>query len=349
MKLLAGASMIAFSALAATTAHAAGTASGSTITNVATVNYTVGGVAQTPVNGTNNFTVDRRITLTVSEPGNATTSVSPGQTGAVTTFTVTNTSNAPLDFGLSLVQPAGGTTAHGGTDTFDVTAASFFVDTNGNGTYEAGTDTAVTFLDEVAADASRTVFVVANVPVGETNGEVAGVTLTAQARESGGAGTQGAIVAQTAGANTAGVDTVFADTAGSTDAARDGQFSARDDYTVGAAALTITKTATVISDPLNGTTNPKMIPGSVVEYCVQVANAAGGATANNVIVTDPVPATTTYDAGFGIFFNTTVTAGVCNTDGTNPGGSFAAGTVTGTAMTVAAGTTRAIRFRVAVQ
>ncbi|MFM9976949.1 MAG: hypothetical protein ACKVOP_02735 [Sphingomonadaceae bacterium] len=346
MKLLVGTSCIAFSAFGVTTAHAAGTTSGSTITNVATVNYSVGGVAQTPVNGTNNFTVDRRITLTVSEPGNATTTVAPGQTAAVTTFTVTNTSNAPLDFGLSLVQPAGGTAAHGGTDTFDVTAASFFVDTNGNGTYDAGTDQAVTFLDEVAADASRTVFVVANIPAGETNGEVAGVTLTAQAREAGGAGVQGAVVAQTAGANTAGVDTVFADTAGATDAARDGQFSARDDYTVGAAALTITKTATIISDPLNGTTNPKMIPGATVEYCIQVANAAGGATATNVVVTDPVPAQTTYDAGFGIFFNTTVTAGVCNADGTNPGGTFAANTVTGTAMTVPASTTRAVRFRV---
>ena len=40
----------------------------------------------------------------------------------VTTFLLTNTSNAPLDFGLALAQPVGGTAAHGGTDNFDVTA-----------------------------------------------------------------------------------------------------------------------------------------------------------------------------------------------------------------------------------
>ena len=343
--LLVGASL--GSICASGTAHAAGTTSGSTITNVATVNFAVGGVAQTPVTGTNTFTVDRRITLTVTEPGNATTSVSPGQLAAVTTFLVTNTSNAPLDLGLTLVQPVGGTAAHGGTDNFDVTLPLLFVDTNGNGTYDAGTDTAVTYLDEVPADASRTVFVVANIPIGQTNGNVAGVTLTAQAREPGVAGTQGVVVTQTAGANTAGVDTVFADTAGATDAARDGQFSARDDYTVSAAALTATKTATIISDPQNGTTNPKMIPGATVEYCIQIANAAGGASAANVIVTDPIPANTTYDSGFGIYTGATVAAGVC-TLGTNPSGSFASNTVTSGAITIAAGATTGVRFRVTI-
>jgi hypothetical protein len=330
-----------------TPAFAAGTTAGSTITNTVTVGYSVGGVAQTAINASNVFTVDRKISLTVAETGTTTTTVSPGQTVAVTTFTVTNTSNAVLDLGLSVAQPTGGTTQHGGTDNFDVTTPTMYVDTNGNGTYDAGTDLAVTYLDEVAADASKTVFVVAAIPAARVNGDVAGVTLTAQAREGGAAGTQGAISTETTGANTAGQDTVFADTAGATDAARDGQFSARDDYTVSAALLTVTKTSKVISDPLNGTSNPKLIPGSVVEYCIQAANGAGGAAATSVAISDPLPTQMTYVTAFGIFINGTVTGGSCNADGA-AGGAFGSGTVTGTLASIAINTARTLYFRATV-
>ncbi len=332
---------------AATPAFATGTSAGSSITNTATLNYQVGGVAQTAINASNTFVVDRKISLLVAEVGTTTTTVVPGQTAAVTTFTVSNTSNAPLDFGLSLAQPVGGTALHGGTDNFDVTGATLYVDTNGNGTYDAGTDTAITYLDEVAADTSKTVFVVASIPAGRVNGDVAGVNLTAQAREAGTSGSQGAAVTETSGANTAGIDTVFADTAGATDAARDGLFSARDDYTVQTAQLTITKVSRVISDPQNGTTNPKLIPGATVEYCIQVANAAGGAAATSVTIADALPSQTTYTSAYGIFLNGTVTGGVCNADGT-AGGTFAANTVSGTLATVAANTTRTLYFRTTI-
>ena len=348
-KLLAAASAIAIAALGVTPAFATGTTAGSSVVNNVTVNYQVGAVAQTAINASNTFVVDRKVSMTVTEPGNASTSVTPGQSGAVTTFLVTNTSNAPLDLGLTLVQPAGGTTAHGGTDNFDVTAPTLYVDTNGNGVYDAGTDTAVTFLDELAADTSRTVFVVANVPVGRANGDVAGVTLTATAFNAGTAGTQGTLVTNdngTANANGT-METVFADAAGATDAAADGKFSARDDYTVLAAQLTVTKVSKIISDPINGTTNPKMIPGATVEYCIQVANAAGGAAATSVAISDPLPSQTTYDSTYGIFLNGTVTGGVCNTDGT-AGGSFSAGTVSGTLASVAAGSTRTLYFRTTI-
>ena len=346
---LKSASALAIALLGSSAALAAGTTAGSSVVNNVTLNYSVGGVAQTAINASNTFIVDRKISMTITEPGNATTSVSPGQTGAVTTFLVTNTSNAPLDLGLTLVQPAGGTTAHGGTDNFDVTAATLYVDTNGNGTYDAGTDTAVTYLDELAADASKTIFVVANVPITRLQGDVAGVTLTATAYNAGTAGSQGTIATNDNGiANGNGtVETVFADTAGATDAAADGRFSARDDYTVLAAQLTILKTSRVISDPTNGTTNPKMIPGAVVEYCIQAINAAGGAPATNVAISDPLPSQTTYSSSFGIFLNGTVTGGNCNADGT-AGGTFSAGTVSGTLLTVPAGTARTLYFRTTI-
>jgi hypothetical protein len=211
---------IALTAIGAAPAFAAGTAAGSNIVNNVTVNYNVGAVAQTAINASNTLVVDRKITLTVAPVGTASTNVSPGQLGAVATFTVTNTSNATLDFGVSVVQQTGGAAPHGGTDNFDVTGPSLFLDVNGNNTYDIGTDTAVSYLDEIAPDAQRTVFVVSIIPAGRLTNDVAAVTLTAQARDGGTAGTQGAISAETVGANTALMDTVLADTAGATDAAR---------------------------------------------------------------------------------------------------------------------------------
>jgi uncharacterized repeat protein (TIGR01451 family) len=334
-------------ALAATPAYAAGTAAGSTITNTVQVNYQVGGVAQNAVSASDTFTVDRKINLTVAEVGSSTTSVSPGQLAAVTTFTVTNLSNATLDFALAATQQTGGAGAHSNTDNFDVSNVKIYVDTNSNGVYDPGTDTQVTYLDELAADGAKTVFVVADIPLGRATNDVAAVTLTATGREGGSAGSQGIALVQTTTANTAGMDTVFADGAGATDAARDASYSAKDDYTVLAAALSATKTSKVISDPFNGTTNPKMIPGAVVEYCIAVSNAAGSATATSVALTDVLPTATTYQSSFGILLNGTVTSGACNADGV-AGGSFASGTVSGTLASVVAADTRTLVFRVTI-
>lgn len=330
-----------------TSAFAAGTTAGTVITNTVSVGYSVGGVAQTAVNASNVFTVDRKITLTVSETGTATTTVAPGQLAAVTTFTVSNTSNATLDLGLSVAQQVGGAAQHGGTDNFDLASPALYVDTNTNGAYDVGTDTAVTYLDEVLADTSRTVFIVSNIASTRVNGDIAGVTLTAQARDGALAGTQGAISLETVGANTAGQDTVFADLAGATDAARDGQFSARDDYTVSGALLTVTKASRIISDPSNNTTNPKSIPGAIVEYCIMAANAAGGAPATNVAISDLLPTQTSYLAAFGILLNGTATSGVCDGNG-SPGGTFATGTVSGTLASVPAGSARTLVFRATI-
>jgi uncharacterized repeat protein (TIGR01451 family) len=347
VRLLATASMLAVSAIAASPAFAAGTTAGTTITNQVTLDYKVGGVDQNQVSASDSFTVDRKVNLLVTENGSATTSVSPGQLAAVTSFSVANTSNAPLDLALAVTQLSGGSAAHGGTDNFNVTGPKMYVDTNSNGSYDPGTDVEITYLDQLAADDSKTVFVVANVPLGRSTGDVAGIRLTATASEATAAGSLGATVTQTSGANTSGVDTVFADTAADGNVLRDGIHFDEDDYTVLAAALTATKTSRVISDPFNGSTNPKMIPGAVVEYCIAVANAAGSATATGISVSDALPGETTYDASFGIKLNGTVTAGSCNADGAS-GGSYASGTVSGTLSDIAAGVARTLVFRVTV-
>lgn len=54
--------------------------------------------------------------------------------------------------------------------------------------------------------------------------------------------------------------------------------------------LSITKASTAYSDPVNGTTNPKLIPGGFADYRLTVAAPAGTQpSAGSVIVTDAIP------------------------------------------------------------
>lgn len=353
VRLLGGAGAIALVALGASPALASGTLAGSSITNTVTVNYQVGGISQTSTGASDTFTVDRKVAFVVAESGDmTTTTVSPGQEAAVTTFQVTNQSNATLDFALAVAQVAtGGSGAHTGTDSFDTSNVAIYVDTNNNGVYDAGTDQQVTYLDELAPDTSKTVFVLADIPLSLTNGAFSALTLTATAHgsataSSGTVGSLDAVLAETTGANTSGMDTVFADAQGATDAEGDGKHSAKDDFTVYTASLTITKTSRLISDPVNLTTNPKAIPGAVIEYCIIVANAGGSQTATDVAISDPLPGEVTYITS-STYLNGSVTGGACNEDG-SAGGSFASNTVSGTLSSVAGGETKTLRFRATI-
>jgi trimeric autotransporter adhesin len=58
-------------------------------------------------------------------------------------------------------------------------------------------------------------------------------------------------------------------------------------------ALTVTKISNVIWDPVNGGTNPKRIPGSMIQYTITVTNSGPGAVdASTLVMTDTVPANT---------------------------------------------------------
>lgn len=290
------------------------TASGTSITNTATMNYSVGGVGQTAINATSTaFLVDEKINLTVT--GGVTTTVVPGSTAQATAFSVTNNSNSPLDFNLAV------TSAIAVGDNFDPTACSAFVDVNGNGTYEAGTDTA-TFIDELGAGLSKTVFAVCNIPAGATNSQTGLVGLTATGRGNF-TGANGIYVAtpaavgnalvQTAGADTVGsVDLVFADVAGTEDAARDAAHSAHNTYSVATAVLTVSKTATLLCDPFNGVTSPKSIPGAMTQWTITVSNAGGASPATLTSITDALSvAQLTMDLGGAAALTNPTNAATC--------------------------------------
>ncbi len=58
-------------------------------------------------------------------------------------------------------------------------------------------------------------------------------------------------------------------------------------------SLSVIKSVQTFSDPVNNTLNPKIIPGSVMLYTMQVVNSGAGLVDNNtMVVTDIIPANT---------------------------------------------------------
>jgi uncharacterized repeat protein (TIGR01451 family) len=328
------------------------TTAGTDITNIATVNYQVGGIAQTAVNSpTASFKVDRKVIFTVSERSGGNTPVSPGQNNAITAFNVSNTGNGPEDFQLAVINTVGGT-AFGNTDNSQMNNLRIFVDSNGNNTYDAGVDTA-TFVNTLARDTSVTVFVLADTPATATNSQFANVQLTARAAV---AGSAGATLETESASDTVGVqDVVIAD------AGRDNSEAAIDQYAVVSASLAVVKTSLVLADPINcltgvgscGANVPKAIPGATVEYTIVVTNS-GAANATSVALTDNIPTNTQYVAGSMRIGATAATATTVLTDGVDADAGNTTGSPTVTSITVNAGTissgggTSAVKFRVTV-
>jgi uncharacterized repeat protein (TIGR01451 family) len=360
--LLAGAAAAALSQ----SVFAAGTLQGTVISNTASVDYKVATVSQPTVNSSAvTFKVDRKVIFAVATSESAAVSVTPGTSGNVLKFTVTNTSNDTLDFDLAAVALSGTAAKFGGTDNVDASSApSVFVDSNANSTYEAGSDTA-TSIDNLAPGAAITVFVVATFNTSFATGDIASYHLKATAKDSSG----GALSDDSGSADVAGtVQNVFADAAGSApgDVAKDKVHSDYADYKIVTATLTVSKSSAVISDPINGGTNPKAIPGAVIEYTITVSNGAGAASATNVVVTDSLATevgngtiafkTDGYAAGKGIQVTAPNLYSGAPTSLTNAGsddeGDFnitAANTVTVTGISLNASQSATVKFQVTIQ
>ncbi|AQR72876.1 DUF11 domain-containing protein [Sphingomonas sp. LM7] len=356
---LLGSAAIAVGVTGAGAAQAQQTPAGTSVNNQATVNYEVGGNPASASSNVATFVVDKKVNLAVAEVGGAPTQTALSATDQVTTFTVTNLTNSVQDFRLEADQQLVSIPLLG-TDNFNMNNLRVFVDSNGNGTYDAGVDVA-TYIDELAPDATVTVFIVGNTP-STPGAETAIVSLNAVVATGGSGGALGAdLVASSilvADSPTT-VETVFADDGGLLDGLRNGQSRAFDAYHISTAVVTMTKSATVISDPINLLLNPHPIPGAVVEYCMRVANAGPG-TASNIVLTDAVPANSTFVPG-SIAVGTSGILGACillgtseddnNTGGDETdlyGGSFDGTTVRATLPTVSALTSMSIAFRVTV-
>ena len=120
------------------------------------------------------------------------------------------------------------------------------------------------------------------------------------------------------------------------------------------ANLTIAKTSSVISDPTNGTADPKAIPGATMLYCLLVTNNGSG-TATAVNVADALPAMTTFVPGSlrsGATCAGATTVEDDNASGADESDPFGASitgtTIAATAPTLAPGTALAIIFDVTI-
>jgi len=290
-------------------AFAAGTVAGTDVDNLATVTYEVATVLQDVVesapgvgnavpgagNGSvTTFKVDNRVDFSLTQVGTAHTTVSPGQTNAFVEFLLSNDGNSAQDFNLAVAQLASGDGAVNTLVDTDKDMANLRIRVGNAGGVPVLGDLA--YGDEIAPDTAVTVYVFgdADLVQGLVNGDVANLELTATVAAAGAALTLGADLADDVGnPDTAGVEVVFAEGG----ALGDGIESDRDGFTVASAGLTVSKIATVISDPFNNTTNPKAIPGAVVEYVITVANG-GASDADNVSISDAIDTDVVFDATF---------------------------------------------------
>ncbi len=344
-QLLGAVSAIALVGLSVAPAMAEGTTAGDSITNTVTVDFQVGGVSQTAVQDSDTFVVDRKIDVTVAAVG-ASPNVSAGATGVVRQFTVTNDSNDAVGYALTASGAAGGD--------FTPTNIVIFDDLDSDGVYDAGEE--ITFFDTMAEDETRNVWVSFDVPAGATNGQSTDIILVANAHEAG-VGAIGAEIVDTTGANDpADVETVLADGIGiaGVDAEYAGDHAASHSVTVNAAAMSVVKSSAVVWDPVNGTTDPRAIPGARVQYCIAVTNASGAATATNVTVDDDLPAEVTFYAdAYGttgdVMINGTLTGGGLCTGGTEVDGYTAADTNVNEGLSdITGGSTRTLYFTVTI-
>jgi uncharacterized repeat protein (TIGR01451 family) len=303
-------------------AMAVGTSAGTTISNTATASYTDpgGNPVSVPSNKVD-IVVDELLDVTVAtaDPGDIV--VTPGSNNQVLSFTITNTGNGSEAFRLTPNAAVGG-------DQFDPTTTSVVLDTNGNGVYDAGVDTAYTLgaNDPVLApDASIRVFVLSSIPAGINDSDRGIVELTAAAIT--GTGAPGATFAgQGQGGGNAVVGATGAD---STDRGR---------YLVQNATIAFVKSAAV-ADPFGGTTS---VPGSVITYTL-VATISGAGTLTNAAITDPIPPGTTYQT------DSITLQGSALTDAADAdAGSFASNNVSVGLGSVTGGQTRTVTFRVRI-
>ena len=290
-------------------ANAQLTPAGTPINNRATVNYSVGGLVQAPIEssptgnttpgagaGANtSFLVDNMINLTVTEVSGNNTVVTPGMANGVLAYRVTNTGNSPEGYQLTVAELVG-TILFFNTDNANFGLANLVVRVDedpsagngtGNGTYD-GTESA-TAIDRLNPSQDIIVFVVApTVPLTLINNNFANVSLTARAAVPGTTG--GTLETASAGANNpTTVEVLFADTNGF-----DATESAADQFAVQTAGLTITKVQSVLDDGF-GSVSPRAIPGATVAYVTTILNT-GTIAAQAVSFSDAIPANTSFFA-----------------------------------------------------
>lgn len=266
---------------------------GTPVSNTATLTYKVGGTDTSLTSDSSHtvvFNVDRRVifSLTDSHTGDGATDavlVTAGGT-ATTNYTLTNDSNAPISFRLptpsadtvytytlngvaytpavaNVIPLTKGEIGSGSTDEVVITVTQTIPDDAENGS------TFITPFSVTAIEPTGNI----NIPdVDPANGD-----------SSGGAD-QGDLIIPADNSipwNKDVIQTITSIPNSSSSILIDGQQL----FEVEGASIALEKTVTIVSDPINGTSNPKAIPGAVIRYSLTVSNS-GKADALDVTLSD---------------------------------------------------------------
>lgn len=305
--------------IAASPAMAAGTLAGTSIDNTATASYDGPGGNRVDVpSNTVSVVVDELLDVVVDSANPGDVAAQPGDAAQVLKYTITNSGNGPEAFSLVANPAVTG-------DDFDPTLVQIVIDSNGNGAYDPGVDTAYVAGSNdplLNPDSSVTVFVINGIPATATDGQRAAVELAATAKT--GSGAPGTSFD---GAGEGGGDAVV----GSTGA--DGSDSGF--YVISAASVALNKTATIV-DPFGGS---QPVPGAVITYTL-TATVTGSGSATNLAITDAVPSGTTYIAS-SITLGGNAQTDAADADAAN----ITSGTVTVNLGDVAGGQTRVVTFK----
>jgi uncharacterized repeat protein (TIGR01451 family) len=254
---------------------AVGTSAGIDIRNTASVDYAIAGSSSTATSNTVMFRVDEKLDVNVSWQDAANVAVGTPDTNRVLTYLLTNTGNGNDSYTLNVQNNLGG-------GQFEPALADIYLDTNGNGIFNPGVDTLYNagVNDPVlGADASRVVFVRNNIPPGLNSGDLGNSQLLAISKT--GNGIPGTPFANAGDNNT----TAVVGTSGGTG-------NATGTYEVSNTTVSLLKSV-VITDPQGGN---QPVTGATLTYSI-VVTVSGTGNASNVVITDPLPANTTYTTG----------------------------------------------------
>lgn len=263
---------IAASCVAAPLAAQA-TPAGVIIESTAEATYEDGGTSRSVSSNSVQVRVDEVLSLAIAARDAGPVTVRSGP--AVLSFLVTNTGNGPEQFILDPVVNVAG-------NSFDADVTGLAADTNGNSVYDAGIDAilpAPATTASLAADASQTIFVLLTIPSGLADGATSQIALNGRAAT--GSGAPGTVFP---GAGVGGGDAVAGVSGAS--ASTNGQLI------VSASSVTLLKWASV-EDPFGGSA---AVPGATVTYSIQTL-VTGSADLSGLVVTDAIPARTTYRPG----------------------------------------------------
>ncbi len=253
-------------------AHADGVDAGTIIRNTAQATYTTTTGSGTVNSNTVELAVDELLNVTLTSLNSGAVGAVPGS--ATLTFELTNTGNGPEAFQLTANPAVAG-------NDFETTVDSIAIDTNGNGAYDPGIDQILVGPSTTAVlnpDEALTIFVIVTVPATVADGDESVVELLAEAIT--GTGTPGTLFG---GAGENGVDAIVGATGA--DATATGTLIA------GITTVDLLKSQSVV-DPFGGTST---VPGSVITYTI-LATVSGSGSVSDLVVTDAVPAGTTYSA-----------------------------------------------------